>query len=294
MNKEIKKKNNLYVREFLDYLRYEKGSSENTISGYERDLRIFLDYISEDVEKIDESKIYEYIENISNTLKRNSVLRKISSIRTFYKFCYLNKMIEEDPTGMLKSLKREKRLPEILTLKEVKLIIDNCNHTPEGNRDRLIIKLLIATGARISEILNLKIRDVENQDYEFIKVLGKGSKYRIIPIYDSLEREIKSYIKNDRIYLKGADETFKLFPNIRRENFWRRLKEITKNIGIEKNVYPHIFRHSVATVLLSNGADIRIVQEILGHSNISTTEIYTHVEKSDLKKIYNKIKIGDE
>ena len=203
-------------------------------------------------------------------------------------------MTKEDPTNMIKSLKREKRLPEVLTLKEVKMIIDNCNHSSEGIRDKLILKLLIATGARVSEILNLKIKDIENHDYEFIKVLGKGSKYRIIPVYNSLELEIKEYLVNVRPNLKEATETFKLFPGIRRENFWKKLKKIAKDAGIQKNVYPHIFRHSVATVLLSNGADIRIVQEILGHSNISTTEIYTHVEKSDLKKIYNKIKIGDD
>ena len=121
-----------------------------------------------------------------------------------------------------------------------------------------------------------------------------SSKYRIIPVYNSLELEIKEYLVNVRPNLKEATETFKLFPGIRRENFWKKLKKIAKDSGIQKNVYPHIFRHSVATVLLSNGADIRIVQEILGHSNISTTEIYTHVEKSDLKKIYNKIKIGDD
>ena len=135
---------------------------------------------------------------------------------------------------------------------------------------------------------------MENQNYEFIKVLGKGSKYRVIPIYDSLEKEIKEFINDYRPELKGASETFNLFPGTRRENFWKRLKVIAKNAGIEKNIYPHIFRHSLATVLLSNGADIRIVQEILGHSNISTTEIYTHVEKSKLKNIYNNIKLGDE
>lgn len=291
---DIEKKNNMYIKEFLDYLKFEKGNSKNTIDGYERDLKLFFEFVKKDVVKIEEEDIYDYIDNISKNLKRNSVLRKISSIRTFYKFCYLNKMIVEDPTGMIKSLKREKRLPEILSLEEVKKIIDNCDNSPEGIRDKLIIKLLIATGARISEILNLKIRDIENQDYEFIKVLGKGSKYRVVPIYDSLEKEIKEYLLNNRSSLKEANENFKVFPGIRRENFWKKLKKIAKNAGIEKNVYPHIFRHSVATVLLSNGADIRIVQEILGHANISTTEIYTHVEKSQLKKIYNKIKIGDD
>ena len=294
MDIKTEKKNNMYIKEFLDYLILEKGSSRNTAAGYERDLKLFFLSIDRDISEVKEEDIYEYIEKIGKTLKRNSVIRKISSIRTFYKFCYMNKMTKEDPTNMIKSLKREKRLPEVLTLEEVKRIIDNCNHTPEGRRDRLILKLLIATGARVSEILNLKIKDVENQDYEFIKVLGKGSKYRVIPMYDSLETEIKEYMLTFRPDLKGSDETFKLFPGIRRENFWKRLKKIAKDAGIKKSVYPHIFRHSVATVLLSNGADIRIVQEILGHSNITTTEIYTHVEKSDLKKIYDKIKIGDD
>ena len=291
---KIERENNLFIKEFSDYLSFEKGSSKNTVAGYERDLKIFFDYIQKSATDIKEEDIYEYIEEISRELKRNSVLRKIASIRTFYKFCYLNKMVKEDPTGMIKSLKREKRLPEVLNLKEVKTIIDNIGHTPEGMRDRLIIKFLIATGARVSEILNLNIKDVENQGYEFIKVLGKGSKYRIVPSYESLENEIKDYISNYRPKLKGSENSFKLFSDTRRENFWKRLKKTAKDAGIEKNVYPHIFRHSVATVLLSNGADIRIVQEILGHANISTTEIYTHVEKSDLKRIYNKIKIGDE
>jgi len=257
-------------------------------------LRIFSEYVNKNLIEVTEEDIYEYIREINDKLKKNSVLRKVATIRNFYKFCYLNKIVKEDPTGMIKSIKREKRLPEVLSLEEVKKIIDNCKHTPGGMRDRLIIKFLIATGARISEILNLKISDVENQDYEFIKVLGKGSKYRVIPIYDSLEKEIKEYINDYRTELKGATETFNLFPGTRRENFWKRLKVIAKNAGIEKNIYPHIFRHSLATVLLSNGADIRIVQEILGHSNISTTEIYTHVEKSKLKNIYNNIKLGDE
>ena len=221
-------------------------------------------------------------------------MRKVSALKTFYKFCYLNKDVEKDPTGMIKTLKREQRLPEILTLKEMKQIVNNCPHTPEGMQNKLIIKILIATGARISETLNLEIKDVENQDYEFIKVLGKGSKYRIIPIYDSLENEIKNYLATYRPKLKNSSESFKIFPNTRREKFWKDLKTIAKNAKIEKNVYPHIFRHSLATILLGNGADVRIVQEILGHANITTTEIYTHVEKSKLKMIYDNIKLGDD
>jgi hypothetical protein len=292
--KKISRENKMQIREFLDFLEFEKGSSQNTVTGYNRDLIQFFLFVQKNFSEIEERDIFEYIEKLNEKLRRNSVLRKVSALKTFYKFCYLNKDVEKDPTGMVKTLKREQRLPEILTLKEMKQIVDNCPHTPEGMQNKLIIKILIATGARISETLNLEVKDVENQDYEFIKVLGKGSKYRIIPIYDSLENEIKNYLTIYRPKLKNASESFKIFPNTRREKFWKDLKTIAKNAKIEKNVYPHIFRHSLATILLGNGADVRIVQEILGHANITTTEIYTHVEKSKLKMIYDNIKLGDD
>lgn len=293
-DKNILRENKMQIREFLDFLEYEKGSSQNTVTGYNRDLIQFFLFVKKDFSKVKQQDIFDYIEHMNEKLRRNSVLRKVSAIKTFYRFCYLNKAIKKDPTGMIKSLKREHRLPEILTLKEMKQIVDNCPHTPDGIQNKLIIKFLIATGARISETLNLEVKDVENQEYEFIKVLGKGSKYRIIPIYDSLENEIKNYLAVYRPKLKNASESFKIFPNTRREKFWKDLKTIAKNAKIEKNVYPHIFRHSLATILLGNGADVRIVQEILGHANITTTEVYTHVEKSKLKMIYNNIKLGDD
>lgn len=293
-DKNILRENKMQIREFLDFLEYEKGSSQNTVTGYNRDLIQFFLFVKKDFSKVKQQDIFDYIEHMNEKLRRNSVLRKVSAIKTFYRFCYLNKAIKKDPTGMIKSLKREHRLPEILTLKEMKQIVDNCPHTPEGMQNKLIIKFLMATGARISETLNLEVKDVENQEYEFIKVLGKGSKYRIIPIYDSLENEIKNYLAVYRPKLKNASESFKIFPNTRREKFWKDLKTIAKNAKIEKNVYPHIFRHSLATILLGNGADVRIVQEILGHANITTTEVYTHVEKSKLKMIYNNIKLGDD
>ena len=298
--------NRTIVLEFLDYLKDEKGNSENTLEGYHRDLNIFFKNTSKNFTEINSEDIISYVDKISKTIKRNTTLRKIASLRSFYRFCYVNKYITENPTESLKDLKRESRLPGVLNLQEIKEIIDAIPHTPEGNKDRLIIKILVATGARISEVLELKIKDVENQDYEFIRVLGKGSKYRLIPIYSELENEIKDYIENDRKLLmqhmkeeeknkmKKSENRYKMFLNTRRENFWKRLKEYAQNAKIEKNVYPHIFRHSVATILLNNGADIRIVQEILGHVNISTTEIYTHVGKRELKDIYNKVKIGDD
>ena len=226
--KKISRENKTQIREFLDFLEYEKGSSPNTITGYNRDLIQFFLFVKKDFSKVKQQDIFDYIEHMNEKLRRNSVLRKVSAIKTFYRFCYLNKAIKKDPTGMVKSLKREHRLPEILTLKEMKQIVDNCPHTPEGMQNRLIIKILIATGSRISETLNLEIKDVENQDYEFIKVLGKGSKYRIIPIYDSLENEIKDYLAIYRPKLKNASESFKIFPKYSKGKILEGFKDYCK------------------------------------------------------------------
>ena len=292
--KDISFENKMQIREFLDFLKYEKGSSKSTADGYNRDLVQFFLFVEKNYDEIEERSVFEYIEYINEKLKKNSVSRKVSAIKTFYKFCYLNKAVKKDPAGMVKSLKREHRLPEILTLEEMKKIIDNCPSTPEGMQNMLIIKFLIATGARISEILNLEIKDLENKEYEFIKVLGKDSKYRIVPIYDNFENEIKNYLDVYRSKLKNAKNSFKIFPNTRREKFWKDLKIIAKDARIEKNVYPHIFKYSIAAILLENSVDISIVQEILGHATIITAEVYPHFEKDELKMIYNNIKLGDD
>ena len=294
IKKDISFENKMQIREFLDFLKYEKGSSKSTADGYNRDLVQFFLFVEKNYDEIEERNVFEYIEYINEKLKRNSVSRKVSAIKTFYKFCYLNKAVKKDPAGMVKSLKREHRLPEILTLEEMKKIIDNCPSTPEGMQNMLIIKFLIATGARISEILNLEIKDLENKEYEFIKVLGKDSKYRIVPIYDNFENEIKNYLDVYRSKLKNAKNSFKIFPNTRREKFWKDLKIIAKDARIEKNVYPHIFKYSIAAILLENSVDISIVQEILGHATIITAEVYPHFEKDELKMIYNNIKLGDD
>ncbi|WP_314394437.1 tyrosine-type recombinase/integrase [Leptotrichia shahii] len=294
IKKDISFENKMQIREFLDFLKYEKGSSKSTADGYNRDLVQFFLFVEKNYDEIEERNVFEYIEYINEKLKKNSVSRKVSAIKTFYKFCYLNKAVKKDPAGMVKSLKREHRLPEILTLEEMKKIIDNCPSTPEGMQNMLIIKFLIATGARISEILNLEIKDLENKEYEFIKVLGKDSKYRIVPIYDNFGNEIKNYLDVYRSKLKNAKNSFKIFPNTRREKFWKDLKIIAKDARIEKNVYPHIFKYSIAAILFENSVDISIVQEILGHATIITAEVYPHFEKNELKMIYNNIKLGDD
>lgn len=282
------------IKAFLDYLKFEKGNSDNTIKSYNIDLKNFFDYLEKNIKEVNTEDIYEYIEYLKGKYVYNTVIRKVSCIKSLFKFCYMEKLIDKDPSNKIKNLNKEKRLPEILTLEEIKKIINSFDHTPENRRNQMICKMLIATGARISEILNLEIKNVENTDFEFVKVFGKGSKYRYIPIYPELENELKEYINVYRFQLKSSVGSFLLFPGIRRENFWKVLNKHALNVGIEKKIHPHLFRHSTATLLLENGADIRMVQEILGHASIKTTEIYTHVEKSTLKKIYESVKIGEE
>lgn len=282
------------IKAFLDYLKFEKGNSDNTIKSYNIDLKNFFDYLEKNIKEVSTEDIYEYIEYLKGKYVYNTVIRKVSCIKSLFKFCYMEKLIDKDPSNKIKNLNKEKRLPEILTLEEIKKIINSFDHTPENRRNQMICKMLIATGARISEILNLEIKNVENTDFEFVKVFGKGSKYRYIPIYPELENELKEYINVYRSQLKSSVGSFLLFPGIRRENFWKVLNKHALNVGIEKKIHPHLFRHSTATLLLENGADIRMVQEILGHASIKTTEIYTHVEKSTLKKIYESVKIGEE
>ena len=291
---KISVKNQMQLKNFLEFLKFEKRSSQNTLNGYNRDLTQFFLFVKKDFSEIGEKEISSYIDNLNKKLRKNSVLRKVSVLKTFYKFCYLNKLITKDPAGIIKNLKREYQPPETLTLEEIKQIVDNCPNTPAGMQNRLIIKLLIVTGAMISEILNLKIEDVENQHDKFIKTLGKNSKYQIKLIDNSFEIEIKNYLEIYRPKLKNANESLKIFPDIRREKFWKNLKIIAQNAKIEKNVYPHIFRNSLVGILSEANADICIIQEVLGKVNITTAKIKKNVEKSKLKMIYNNIKLGDD
>ncbi|WP_066900331.1 tyrosine-type recombinase/integrase [Streptobacillus notomytis] len=282
------------VNSFLDYLKFEKGNADKTIESYRNDLYTFFKKVNKKVCDITSDDIYQYIEKLKEKYTYNTVIRKISSIKSFFKFCYIEKIIKNDPANKIHNLKKEKRLPNALSFEEINAIIQSFNHEPVNRRNQLIVKFLVATGARISEVINLEIKDIENSDFEFAKLYGKGSKYRFVPIYLELEKEIKEYIKDIRPKIKGSERSYLLFPGIRRENFWKILNKHAQNVGIEKKIHPHIFRHSTATMMIENGADIRVVQELLGHVSITTTEVYTHVEKSKLKEIYKKVKIGEE
>lgn len=288
--------------EFKDYIKFEKGLSENSVNAYESDLKLFFDWIksknikTEDITKED---IIAYLEYMNKVYSRFSVLRKITAIRVFYLYCFKEKEIKKNPAENLEKMKKGSYLPEVLTMEEIKRIISSYSNEPNDRRDRLILKLIVATGGRVSEILGLKMEDLDSERYEYIKVKGKGSKTRIIPVYDEIAEELKfyvDYVRKDIVndFDKDKKEDYPVFGKISRMLFWRSVKTHAKNAGIEKNVYPHIFRHSIATEMLRNGANLRVVQEMLGHRNISTTEIYTHLSKRDLKKAYFESGIGDD
>lgn len=277
------------LNDFLMYLAYQQGLSSNTVLAYKKDLEDFLKFIDK-VENINKEDIFDYIKNIKEEYTQNTVLRKYSSIKSFLKFLFLNKYIKTDLLNYMDNMHKTYTIPNVVKIEDIYKILDTFNHTPKERQYRLILLLLLSTGARISEIINLKTSDITDNDYEYIKVFGKGQKYRLIPVLDNIREEIREYINNYRKDLKCLNN--KMF-NVTRNRYYQILKEHAKKVGIEK-IYPHLIRHSVATSLLKNGGNIRIVQEILGHKDISTTQIYTHVDKKKLKEQYDKIKFSKE
>ncbi len=276
------------VKEFFDYLLLEKGLSKNSALSYRADLEDYKNFLGK--KNIFDSKkedLYKYLENLKSKYKESSYARKFSSLRAFYKYLELNFYLKENPIYSLERVKSPKRIPEYLEQEEILKIIDAIDNSILGVRDRLILDLLIFTGGRISEILNLKISDIDYSN-STIRIIGKGNKTRIIPALKFVIDKISSYNENFRKKLVNKKgEEYNLFPSISRNNFWYRISNYAKKAGLNKKVYPHIFRHSLATTMLNNGANLRYVQELLGHSNIKTTEIYTHISKKKLKEIYD-------
>jgi integrase/recombinase XerD len=289
------KTNNTVVFEFETYMIIEKGLSENTIKSYKKDLKIFFEILEDKHYKaVTEEDVLKYMDWMEKKYRRNTILRKISVVKSFYNFLLREDYnLEEIPTANIEDLNKGQYIPSVLTSDEIKRIIEATPNTKTGVRDRVIIKTIFATGARVSEIINLKIEDIDLVDFDYVRILGKGGKGRLVPLYEEVGRELKYYIDNIRKKDEYGINNYKIF-DVSRQLFWHNLKKYAKNAGIKKNVHPHLLRHSIATEMIKNGADIRVVQEILGHSSIATTEVYTHLDKSNLKKMYNKIGIGDE
>tara|TARA_B110000483_G_scaffold22548_1_gene26011 strand:+ start:8558 stop:9475 length:918 start_codon:yes stop_codon:yes gene_type:complete len=286
-----------YIIDFSNYLKLEKGRSDNTVQGYIRDVRKLLQYI--DIELPTKSfrdlnlKDIQTFIGFLNTefgLSEQSQSRIISGIKAFYKYLRIEQIISKDPCEMLDAPKLSRKLPDTLSYAEIQQIIDHIDlSTDEGIRNRAIIETLYSCGLRVSELTTLK-RAHLFFDADFIKVFGKGEKERLVPIGSEAIKQINIYIDNIRNHIniqKGHENT--LFLNRRGKGLSRVMifyiiKDAVKKAGIQKKVSPHTFRHSFATHLVEGGADLRAVQEMLGHSSITTTEIYTHLDQSYLQE----------
>ncbi len=286
------------VDEFVNYLTIEKGHSHNTIESYRRDIVKFLEFIKcgtiDEFGKVDQRGIIAYLLHLREKGRASaSVSRHLVSIKVFYKFLMLEEIIDINPTENIESPKLLRRLPDFLTLEEV----DNILAQPDKNdrlgiRDIAMLELLYATGLRASELISLKLNDI-NMERGYIITFGKGSKERVVPIGSSAQEKLKRYLEESRHLLtkgRGGDELFvsRFGEKMTRQGFWKIIKKYALLSGINKDISPHTLRHSFATHLLERGADLRSVQQMLGHADISTTQIYTHVVRERLKEIYDK------
>lgn len=308
-----------FVSEFVNYLAIEKGYSHNTIESYQRDILKFLNYIFPDSsqlggegqslplehlsggeEGMDKFKmvgqkgIIEYLLYLREKgFSSASVARHLVSIKVFCKFLVSEKIINTNPTENIESPRLIRGLPDFLTLEEVdKLLAQPDEKDNLGMRNIAMLEILYATGLRVSELISLKINDI-NMERGYIITFGKGSKERVIPLGRSAQKKIERYLEESRHILvkgRGGDELFvnRFGEKMTRQGFWKIIKRYALLSGIKKDISPHTLRHSFATHLLERGADLRSVQQMLGHADISTTQIYTHVVRERLKEIYDK------
>ncbi|MFC7391493.1 site-specific tyrosine recombinase XerD [Scopulibacillus cellulosilyticus] len=286
------------VEDFIHYLHVERGLANNTMQSYRRDLNQYSAYI-QDVEKvsnwqdINRTMITKYLYQLKDQGKAPATLaRQTASIRSFHQFLLRENIVNHDPSHHVGVPKAERRLPKVLSLGEVEaLLAAPATATAIGLRDQAMLEVLYATGIRVSELMGLNLEDI-HLTMGFLRCMGKGSKERIIPLGRMALKAMKQYIEEARPkLLKNKKQQDALFLNhhgnrLTRQGFWKILKQLALNAGITKSITPHTLRHSFATHLLENGADLRSVQEMLGHADISTTQIYTHVTKQRLKDIY--------
>lgn len=298
----MKKPNNpleIAATNFMDFVTYERGLSDNTSRSYLFDITRYIDFLAskeiKDVSDISREMIEEFLLCLSELgLASSSRARHLSTIRSFHKYLYSNQYAPCDPSGTIELPVLRRKLPEPLSVDEINSIF-NCIdiETPVGRRDRAMLETLYASGLRVSELINLKQRDVI-WEAEILRVFGKGSKERIVPIGQSALSWIELYRKKTRpLFIKLKDTNDILFLNQRgtglsRMGIWKILNAAAKLAGIESRVHPHTFRHSFATHLLEGGADLRAVQEMLGHSDISTTQIYTHLDRDYIKQVHRQ------
>ena len=272
------------INEYLDYLEKIKGYSKYTIISYKTDIQKYFDYINKN--NIKYYDIEKYIQNLSkNKYAKTTINRKIVSISTFFKWCKNKKNLNLKDIKRIKNMKTEKKLPTILTSNYINELLDTIpTSSTKEVRDRSIIEILYSSGLRVSELTNLKINDIK--DNKSIKVLGKGNKIRILPITDTAYNLLKLWITTHRNEYKNKYSENYIFLGVRGKKISER--EIQRIVNLRLGTFPHSIRHTFATHLLDGGADLRVVQEMLGHTDPSTTQIYTHVSKKQLKAKYKR------
>jgi integrase/recombinase XerD len=282
--------------QFINYLRVERGLADNTIQSYSRDLNRFFQFLeARDLSPLitSQDQIMEYVGLIGRGLSARSVARNISTIKTFFRFLAAEGKIKSSPARLLETPRLARRLPKILNQGEVERLISQPDSSNAmGQRDRAMLELLYATGLRVSELVGLKVLGV-NLEAGYVRILGKGSKERAVPIGEKAAEAVKEYLTNGRLQLAKRTNTATLFLNSRgcpltRQGFWKIIKKHGKKAAINKKITPHGIRHSFASHLLEAGADLRSVQVMLGHADIATTQIYTHVTRERLKELHEK------
>lgn len=285
------------VDKFVGFLEKDKRLSNNTLQSYKRDVDQYITFLNDinlkAIENANKTTVIAYLMNLQKKGRATSTIsRNLASIRSFYQYLSRIKVVEADPTTNLESPKAEKKLPQILSTKEVELLLDQpkCNDL-KGYRDKAMLEVIYATGIRVSELISLDLDDI-NTDVGFIRC-NKGSRERIVPLGSLAINALKEYIDKAR-YLMIADVKEKaLFVNVNgrrltRQGFWKIIKQYKNQAKINKEITPHTLRHSFAAHLLENGADLRSIQEMLGHSDISSTQIYAQIAKNKIKDVYKK------
>lgn len=288
------------LQAFIHFLLEDKGLSRNTLDSYERDIAQFLTYVQDEtqvfaVNDIKKTDIARYVFHLKQLGRAASTMtRNVVSIRSFFHFLLREQVISQDPTFALETPKLEKKLPHVLSVVEVEKLLDApSTQTVQGKRDKSMLEVLYATGIRVSELISLDLGNI-HIDLGFIRCVGGNEKERIIPLGKVAATCLTDYIEHVRsILLKGDMSEQALFLNqqgtrLTRQGFWKIIKKYAREASIEEDITPHTLRHSFATHLLENGADLRSVQEMLGHADISTTQIYTQTTKRSMKEVYER------
>ena len=292
------------ISNFLNYLTVEKGFPPNTIAAYRNDLHQLAGFIEEEAAKrgsippwasFDRQSMLSYLLDLrQRNYAATTIARKVAAVRSFFKFMVAEGLIKANPIQDVRSPKIGRSLPKPISFSQVRLLIEQPSKlsTPEAKRDGAMLELLYASGMRVSELVSLNLGDVDLEG-GYVRCLGKGNKERVIPIYEQAALAVKEYIEGTRPQLVHDSDEKALFLNPRgerltRQGFWQKVKEYAKSANLDTQIGPHTLRHSFATHMLNGGADLRSVQELLGHANISTTQIYTHLTTEHVRRTYEQ------